>query len=51
MCVCIGAIQLLHNTNTSTVEPRYKEVRYNKILLQQGNFAGPNSLYFFVSLP
>ena len=34
-----------------TVEPRYKEVGYNKTLLQQGNFAGPSSLYFFVFLP
>ena len=31
----------------TTVEPRYKEDGYNKTLLQQGNFAGPN-LYFFV---
>ena len=35
----------------STVEPRYKEVEYNKTLLKQGNVAGPNSLYFFVFLP
>ena len=35
----------------STVEPRYNEVGYNKILLQRGNFVGPSSLYFFVFLP
>ena len=34
-----------------TVEPRYKEVGYNKTLLEQGHFAGPSSLYFFVFLP
>ena len=28
----------------------YNEVGYNKILLEQGNFAGPSSLYFFVFL-
>ena len=37
--------------NTCTVEPRYKEVGYNKTLLWQGNSAGPTSLYFFVFLP
>ena len=35
----------------TTVEPRYKDVVYNKTLLQQGNFAGPSSLYFFAFLP
>ena len=30
-----------------TVEPRYKEVGYNKSILLQGIFAGPTSLYFF----
>ena len=34
-----------------TVEPRYKEVGYNKTLLLQGNFAGPSALCFFVFLP
>ena len=36
---------------SSTMDPRYKEVGYNKALLQQGTSAGPNSLYFFVFLP
>ena len=35
-----------------TVEPRYNEVGYNKILLNiTSNFAGSSSLYFFVFLP
>ena len=34
-----------------TAEPRYKEVGYNKTLLLQGNFAGPNSLYYCVFVP
>ena len=38
--------------NNNTVEPHYKELRYThtKPLLQQGNFAGPSSSYFFVYL-
>ena len=28
---------------SGTVEPRYKEVRYNKNRPQQGNSAGPSS--------
>ena len=35
----------------STVEPRYKEVGYNKTLLKQGHFAGPSSLYFCFFTP
>ena len=36
---------------TYTVEPRYKEVGYNKTLLQQGDLAGHSSLYFFYFHP
>ena len=35
-----------HHFFVNTVEPCYKEGGYNKTVLNQGNFAGPSSLYF-----
>ena len=35
LCVCVGGggEQMIENVTTCTVEPRYKEVGYNKTLL------------------
>ena len=45
------SFQMLVKKQRYTVKPRYKEVGFNKTLLEQGTFAGPSSLYFIVFSP